>query len=127
MGLTVTLVLLAEKLSSIHMAVGVPMVVEHFLERTQPRSTDPPPTLHVGSPSLSSPLAFAIESSSSCPTPLASPTLFPSMLIHTAPIRDLANQTWSSSRSLRRPVLKKTAAYGHFGRNDPDFTWETPK
>merc|ERR1711975_112359 len=29
--------------------------------------------------------------------------------------------------SLRRPCLKKTAAYGHFGRNDPDFTWETPK
>jgi S-adenosylmethionine synthetase len=28
---------------------------------------------------------------------------------------------------LRRPFLKKTAAYGHFGRNDPDFTWETPK
>jgi len=29
--------------------------------------------------------------------------------------------------NLRRPFLKKTAAYGHFGRNDPDFTWETPK
>jgi S-adenosylmethionine synthetase len=29
--------------------------------------------------------------------------------------------------NLRRPVLKKTAAYGHFGRVDPDFTWETPK
>jgi S-adenosylmethionine synthetase len=29
--------------------------------------------------------------------------------------------------NLRRPILKKTAAYGHFGRNDPDFTWETPK
>ena len=28
---------------------------------------------------------------------------------------------------LRRPVLKKTAAYGHFGRTDPDFTWEVPK
>lgn len=28
---------------------------------------------------------------------------------------------------LRRPVMQKTAAYGHFGRNDPDFTWETPK
>ena len=28
---------------------------------------------------------------------------------------------------LRRPFLKKTAAYGHFGRNDPDFTWETVK
>ncbi len=28
---------------------------------------------------------------------------------------------------LRRPIFSKTAAYGHFGRNDPDFTWETPK
>lgn len=25
---------------------------------------------------------------------------------------------------LRRPIFKKTAAYGHFGRLDPDFTWE---
>ena len=25
---------------------------------------------------------------------------------------------------LRRPIYKKTAAYGHFGRSDPDFTWE---
>jgi len=25
---------------------------------------------------------------------------------------------------LRRPIYCKTAAYGHFGRNDPDFTWE---
>lgn len=29
--------------------------------------------------------------------------------------------------NLRRPVLAKTAAYGHFGREDEDFTWETPK
>lgn len=28
---------------------------------------------------------------------------------------------------LDRPIFSKTAAYGHFGRNDPDFTWETPK
>jgi S-adenosylmethionine synthetase len=28
---------------------------------------------------------------------------------------------------LRRPVYSKTASFGHFGRNDPDFTWETPK
>ena len=28
------------------------------------------------------------------------------------------------SLNLRRPIYKKTAAYGHFGRNDPDFTWE---
>ena len=25
---------------------------------------------------------------------------------------------------LRRPIFEKTAAYGHFGREDPDFTWE---
>ncbi|MEW6196953.1 MAG: methionine adenosyltransferase [Bacteroidota bacterium] len=25
---------------------------------------------------------------------------------------------------LRRPIFQKTAAYGHFGRNDKDFTWE---
>lgn len=26
--------------------------------------------------------------------------------------------------NLRRPIYKKTAAYGHFGRDDQDFTWE---
>jgi S-adenosylmethionine synthetase len=26
--------------------------------------------------------------------------------------------------NLLRPIYKKTAAYGHFGRKDPDFTWE---
>jgi S-adenosylmethionine synthetase len=25
---------------------------------------------------------------------------------------------------LRRPIYKKTAAYGHFGRLEPEFTWE---
>jgi S-adenosylmethionine synthetase len=25
---------------------------------------------------------------------------------------------------LRRPIYRKTAAYGHFGREEPDFTWE---
>jgi S-adenosylmethionine synthetase len=28
------------------------------------------------------------------------------------------------SLNLRRPIYKKTAAYGHFGRSDKDFTWE---
>ncbi|HLH10224.1 MAG TPA: methionine adenosyltransferase [Terriglobales bacterium] len=28
------------------------------------------------------------------------------------------------SLKLRRPIFRKTAAYGHFGRNDKDFTWE---
>ncbi|MDO8663672.1 MAG: methionine adenosyltransferase, partial [Candidatus Wildermuthbacteria bacterium] len=26
--------------------------------------------------------------------------------------------------NLKRPIYQKTAVYGHFGRNDPDFTWE---
>jgi S-adenosylmethionine synthetase len=29
-----------------------------------------------------------------------------------------------SHLNLLRPIYRKTAAYGHFGRSDPDFTWE---
>jgi len=29
--------------------------------------------------------------------------------------------------NLKRPIMRKTAAYGHFGRTDADFTWEVPK
>ena len=28
------------------------------------------------------------------------------------------------SLNLRRPIYRQTAAYGHFGRTEPDFTWE---
>ncbi|MFH1248512.1 MAG: methionine adenosyltransferase [Candidatus Omnitrophota bacterium] len=28
------------------------------------------------------------------------------------------------SLGLRRPIYRKTAAYGHFGRNEPEFSWE---
>lgn len=28
---------------------------------------------------------------------------------------------------LRRPIYRKTSTFGHFGRNDPDFTWEKIK
>jgi S-adenosylmethionine synthetase len=27
--------------------------------------------------------------------------------------------------NLLRPIYKKTACYGHFGRNEPEFTWES--
>ena len=27
-------------------------------------------------------------------------------------------------RNLRRPIMRKTAAYGQFGREDPDIAWE---
>jgi S-adenosylmethionine synthetase len=26
--------------------------------------------------------------------------------------------------NLRRPIYRPTAAYGHFGRDEPGFTWE---
>jgi len=39
---------------------------------------------------------------------------------------DLTPKGMIDTLNLRRPIYKKTAAYGHFGRNDPDFTWETP-
>lgn len=37
---------------------------------------------------------------------------------------DLRPTAIISTLNLQRPIYKKTAAYGHFGRNDPDFTWE---
>jgi S-adenosylmethionine synthetase len=41
---------------------------------------------------------------------------------------DLRPAAIISELKLRRPIYKPTAAYGHFGRNDKEFTWEaTPK
>ena len=37
---------------------------------------------------------------------------------------DLRPAAIIKSLNLRRPIYKKTAAYGHFGRSDADFTWE---
>jgi S-adenosylmethionine synthetase len=37
---------------------------------------------------------------------------------------DLRPAAISRDLDLRRPIYRKTAAYGHFGREDPDFTWE---
>ncbi|MEA3343540.1 MAG: methionine adenosyltransferase [archaeon] len=37
---------------------------------------------------------------------------------------DLRPKAIIDSLRLLRPIYLKTAAYGHFGRNDPDFTWE---
>ncbi|NWF75318.1 MAG: methionine adenosyltransferase [Nitrospirae bacterium] len=37
---------------------------------------------------------------------------------------DLTPKGMIETLDLRRPIYKKTAAYGHFGRSDPDFTWE---
>jgi S-adenosylmethionine synthetase len=37
---------------------------------------------------------------------------------------DLTPRGIIDSLKLRRPIYRKTAAYGHFGRTDSDFTWE---
>jgi S-adenosylmethionine synthetase len=37
---------------------------------------------------------------------------------------DLTPQGIIKRLDLRRPKYRKTAAYGHFGREDKDFTWE---
>ena len=37
---------------------------------------------------------------------------------------DLTPKGMIDTLNLRRPIFKKTAAYGHFGREDKDFTWE---
>ena len=37
---------------------------------------------------------------------------------------DLTPQGIIESLDLRRPIYQKTAAYGHFGREEPEFTWE---
>jgi S-adenosylmethionine synthetase len=46
-------------------------------------------------------------------------------------IAELVHETFSLKPAdmirqlkLLRPIYKKTSCYGHFGRNDPDFTWE---
>ena len=59
---------------------------------------------------------------------------FPVNMLELPAIKDLANSIHLNlllespeiikTLNLRRPIFKKTAAYGHFGRNDPDFTWE---
>jgi len=37
---------------------------------------------------------------------------------------DLRPAAFRRHLQLNRPIFAKTAAYGHFGRDDPDFTWE---
>jgi S-adenosylmethionine synthetase len=37
---------------------------------------------------------------------------------------DLTPKALIQNLKLRRPIYRATAAYGHFGRNEPGFTWE---
>jgi len=37
---------------------------------------------------------------------------------------DLTPRALIQQLKLRRPIYRATAAYGHFGRTEPSFTWE---
>jgi S-adenosylmethionine synthetase len=37
---------------------------------------------------------------------------------------ELTPQGMIESLELLRPIYRKTACYGHFGRTEPEFTWE---
>ena len=39
-------------------------------------------------------------------------------------IRGVFDYRLGEELKLHRPIYQKTAAYGHFGRDDHDFTWE---
>jgi S-adenosylmethionine synthetase len=52
-------------------------------------------------------------------------------VVDSATLQKLVRETFKltpkgiiESLDLRRPIYRKTAAYGHFGRSDKDFTWE---
>ena len=76
--------------------------------------------------------------SCSSPTPSASPTRSRSWPTPSAPQRSTSRILVKAVRevfpltpkgiieylNLRRPIYKKTAAFGHFGRTEPEFTWE---
>ncbi len=52
--------------------------------------------------------------------------------VHKAQVKQAVREVWDLRPAaiieyldLLRPIYKKTSSYGHFGRNDPDFTWES--
>jgi S-adenosylmethionine synthetase len=51
--------------------------------------------------------------------------------VHKSRVNEIIREIWDLRPAaiieyldLLRPIYKKTATYGHFGRNDPNFTWE---
>ncbi len=39
-------------------------------------------------------------------------------------LHDPRDEVLDLGLDLRRPIYQKTAAFGHFGRTEPEFTWE---
>ncbi len=56
-----------------------------------------------------------------------SETVDPAKIAEAVPqVFDLRPAAIIRDLDLRRPIYRKTAAYGHFGRSDKEFTWEQP-
>ncbi len=106
--------------------------------RTRPRSTAAPPTWPGTWPRTLSPPDSPNAARSRSPTASAWPSRCPSWWTPRAPERspnqrikeiirecfDLRPAAIIEYLDLLRPIYRKTACYGHFGRNEPEFTWE---
>ena len=109
-----------------------------FAARTRPRSTARPPTPPAGWPRTWWPPAPPAAARCRWPTPSAWPSRCRSWSRRSAPrpstpssieqavreVFDLRPAAIIRDLDLRRPIYRKTAAYGHFGRAEPGFTWE---
>ena len=106
--------------------------------RTAPRSTAPPRMPRAGSPRTWSPPAWptAAKSQLAYAIGVSKPLSIMVDTFGTAHVAedkiveavektfDLRPGAIIRDLDLRRPIYEKTAAYGHFGREDADFTWE---
>ena len=106
--------------------------------RTPPRSTARPPTRPAGWPSTWWRRARPSAARSRWPTPSGWPARCRCWSRRSAPppstrpgsstaideVFDLRPAAIIRDLDLRRPIYRKTAAYGHFGRSDKEFSWE---
>ena len=106
--------------------------------RTRPRSTARRPTRRATSPRTSSRPGSRAAARCSSPTRSASPsrsactsTTFGTGKVADDRIAKLVREHFDlppkgiiETLDLLRPIYRKTASYGHFGRDEPEFTWE---
>ncbi len=118
------------------------MVAARSPARTRRRSIGLPPTRPAGWPSTSSLRARPAAASSKWRTPSAwlgrrlvlidtfgTEEVDPAKISEAiAELFDLRPAAIIRDLELRRPIYRRTAAYGHFGRSDKELSWEhTPR
>ena len=70
---------------------------------------------------IAEPVSVAVNCHGSETVPVAE---IEARILSTFPAQQLTPAGIIATLDLKRPIYRKTAAGGHFGRNDPDFTWE---